>query len=114
GANATQVEVLVNNARSQGMLTVGLPSAASASSLMDKLKGLFTRAGTPKTMSAAEAEAAAKAAAAQPASGAAASSGGLTAKVKGFFSRFKPSAAAAAGSADPGVLSSIVAKVKAG
>lgn len=146
GANAAQVEVLVNNARSQGHLTAGLPSAASASSLLDKLKGLFKKTGTPGA-AALEAEAAA---ASSKAAAAPASQTGLTAKVKSFFTRFKPSTSVASGAAagsgsspfpipggssgsaasasagggaavplasgnaDPGLLSSIVAKVKAG
>jgi len=59
GANTAQAEVLVNNARSQGQLTGGLAAASSSTSVMDKLKSLFRRTGTPK---AAVPEAAAKSA----------------------------------------------------
>jgi hypothetical protein len=78
GATPKQVEILVNNARKAGHLVGGSPTAAQASKTMsERLKGLFKRSGNEPVAKAPKVEAT--------------KAVGLTGKVKGFFSRFKPS-----------------------
>lgn len=82
GATAQQAEILVNNASKSGHFGKGLPTAAQASKTMSqKLKGIFTRSSKTTT----------EAPKAEVVKADAAKATGLTAKVKGFFSRFKPS-----------------------
>lgn len=107
GATAAQAEVLVNNARSTGQLSVGAPSGASAiQNLMAKAKGLFTKAGTPKGAEVKVAQSTEVKAPSQAAktitevqAGSEAAKTGLVAKTKSFFSRLIPGKGASASSA---------------
>lgn len=108
GASPAQVDVLVNNARSNGMLTSGTPTLTQATkSVGDKLKGLFRKVGTPKAEAVKAAEAkptSAKAPASSAPAGdaaAAAAKPGLTSRVRSLFSRFKPASSAKAAAAKP-------------
>lgn len=92
GASNAQIDVLVNNARATGQLSVGMPSAAEAAGgWFDKIKAMFKKPAPVVVAETAAVQAGAQPTSQLPTGGQSApqsGAAGLSAKVKSFFSRF--------------------------